>query len=261
MKNFKRFFIFLLWFLFFVTFTAEIVKLIFEQNPEIGHKQLGLANAFFWSSLFLIEMIMAGFVITFIVKYPSRRKRLVILSACHFSVILLFPVVFNDWSWTCLLYPWPHSLQAFDPKTPQVALMLSSVIGFIIVPLITLKWGAKGFCGYMCPHGAFFSETYGRVFSKRYNSFDWMRRYVPPIYFMIMTASLIAIIFFPDTITQLRSVQKMVYFITAEFLYFVICIPLLGGRSYCTLFCPMGYYVNGIVKLKNRLGRPTLSPK
>ena len=189
MKNLKKILVFLLWFLFFVTFTAEIVKLIFEQNPEIGHKQLGLANAFFWSSLFLIEMIMAGFVITFIVKYPSRRKRLVILSACHFSVILLLPVVLNDWSWTCLLYPWPHSLQAFDPKTPQVALMLSLVIGFIIVPLITLKWGAKGFCGYICPHGAFFSETYGRVFSKRYRGFDWMRRYVPPIYFMIMTAS------------------------------------------------------------------------
>ena len=261
MKIFKRFFIFLLWFLFFVTFTVEIVKLIFEQNPDIGHKQLGLANAFFWSSLFLIEMIMAGLVIIFIVKYPSRRKRLVILSACHFSVILLLPVVFNNWSWTCLLYPWPHSLQAFDPKTPQAALLLSSVMGFFIVPLITLKWGAKGFCGYICPHGAFFSETYGRVFSKRYKGFDWLRRYFPPIYFTIMTASLIAIIFFPDTITQLRSVQKMVYFITAEFLYFVICIPLFGGRSYCTLFCPMGYYVNGIVKLKNRLGRSTLNQK
>ncbi len=255
MKNFKKFLIFLLWFLFFVTFTAEMVKFIFEQNPDIGHKQLGIANAFFWSSLFLIEMVMAGFVITFMVKYPSRRKRLIILSVCHFSVILLFPVVFDDWSWTCLLYPWPHSLQAFDPQTPQLAMLLSAVIGFFIVPLVTLKWGAKGFCGYMCPHGAFFSETYGRVFSSRSGGFQWARRYIPPVYFFLMTASIIAIIVLPDSISPIRSIQKMVYFITAEFLYFVICIPLLGGRSYCTLFCPMGYYVNGIVKLKRRLGR------
>ena len=156
-------------------------------------------------------MIMAGFVLTFIVKYPSRRRRLIILSVCHFSVILVFPVVFDDWSWTCLLYPWPHSLQAFDPKTPQAALLLSSVMGFFIVPLITLKWGAKGFCGYMCPHGAFFSETYGRVFSKRYRGFDWMRRYVPPIYFMIMTASLLAIIFFQTLLRN--SAQSKRWFI------------------------------------------------
>ena len=250
-----RFFIFLLWFLFFVTFTAEIVKLIFEQNPEIGHKQLGLANAFFWSSLFLIEMLMAGFVVTFIVKYPSRRRRLIILSVCHFTVILLFPVVFDDWSWTCLLYPWPHSLQAFDPQTPQLAFLLSAVIGFFIVPVITLKWGVKGFCGYICPHGAFFSETYGRLFSSRYRGFNWMRRYVPPVYFILMMSGLIAVIFFPGAFSQIRSAQKMIYFITAEFLYFVICIPLFGGRSYCTHFCPMGYYVNSIVILKKKLKR------
>jgi hypothetical protein len=48
----------------------------------------------------------------------------------------------------------------------------------------------------------------------------------------------------------LRSAQKLVYFFTAELFYFVIGIPLLGGRSYCSLICPMGYFIRSMVKYK-----------
>ena len=243
---------FLLWLLFFITFTFELVKILFELSPATGHQQLGWANAFFWSSLFLMEMVMAGMVIYYLVNYPARRKRLITLSACHFSVILLLPTLLNDWSWTCLLYPWPHSLQAFDPATPKLAFALSLTVGFVLAPLLTYKWGMKGFCGYICPHGAFFSETYGRIFPSRPERLQWTARYVPPFYFTLMTLALFSILFKPELIIPLRSVQKYVYFITAEFFYFVIAIPLLGGRSYCRLICPMGYLMKHIVRLKRR---------
>ena len=87
----KEYLKFSLWFLFFITFTSEFVKIIFELSPNIGHQQLGWANAFFWSSLFLIEIIMAGMVICHLVTHPARRKRLAVLSISHFSVILLLP--------------------------------------------------------------------------------------------------------------------------------------------------------------------------
>ena len=151
MKKFKNSLKFLLWFIFFITFASEFVKIVFELNPDFGHKPLRMANAFFWSSLFLIEMIMAGLVIYFIIKYPARRLRLIILSACHFTVILALPMLLDSWSWTCLLYPWPHSLQAFDPATPRAAFYISVLMGFAAVPYITYKWGAKAFCGYLCP--------------------------------------------------------------------------------------------------------------
>ena len=125
LKKYSNVFRFLLWTIFFITFVSEFVKIVFELNPDYGHRPLQMANAFFWSSLFLIEILMAGIVVYFLVKYPARRMRLLILSGCHFSVILLLPVVLNNWSWTCLLYPWPHSLQAFDPATPRVAFYLS----------------------------------------------------------------------------------------------------------------------------------------
>jgi len=118
LKQYKNVFRFLLWVIFFITFVSEFVKIVFELNPDYGHRPLQMANAFFWSSLFLIEILMAGIVVYFLIKYPARRMRLLILSVCHFSVILLLPVVLNNWSWTCLLYPWPHFLQAFDPLFP-----------------------------------------------------------------------------------------------------------------------------------------------
>lgn len=252
MASARGYFKFLLWLLFFITFTFELVKILFELGPATGHQKLGWANAFFWSSLFLMEMVMAGMVIYYLIQYPARRKRLITLSACHFSVILLLPTLLNDWSWTCVLYPWPHSLQAFDPATPKPAFAISLAVGFVLAPFLSYKWGMKGFCGYICPHGAFFSETYGRIFPSRPKILKSVEKVVPPAYFTLMTVALIGILVMPELIIPLRSVQKYVYFITAEFFYYVIAIPLIGGRSYCRLICPMGYLMKRIVRLKTR---------
>ena len=249
----KSYLKFLLWFLFFITFTLELVKIAFELSPNVGHQQLSWTNAFFWSSLFLMEIIMAGMILYYIVRNPARRKRLITLSVCHFSVILLLPTLLDDWSWTCLLYPWPHSFQAFDPATPKTAFAISLFVGFILVPFITCKWGARGFCGYLCPHGAFFSETYGRAFASHPRRLEWAKDYIPPVFFALMVFGLIVILFKPGMIIPIRSIQKFAYFFSAEFFYFVIGIPLIGGRSYCRLICPMGYFIRIIVRLKRRL--------
>ena len=259
MQDTKKLFKIILWFIFFVTFSAEFAKIVFELNPDYGHKSLKAANALFWFSLLLIEIIMGGLVIYYIVNYPLRRLRLFVLSLCHFTVILVLPMVLDDWSWTCLLYPWPHSLQAFDPATPAVALYISLLVGFIVVPLVIVKWGVKGFCGYLCPHGAFFSETYGRVFPSRPARLNKIPDIFPPIYFTFMAVSLVIILLIPHTIVPLRTIQKLVYFFTAEFFFFVIGVPLLGGRSYCRLICPMGYFVLQLVKIKRKWKKsPTL---
>ncbi len=253
MKKFKTYLKFFLWFLFFLAFSFEFMKIVFEFTPAVGHQKLSWANASFWTSLLLIEMIMAGMVLYHLVRHPARRKRLFILSLCHFSVILLFPTLFNDWSWTCVLYPWPHSLQAFDPATPKEAFMISLLVGFFLAPLLTYKWGMKGFCGYVYPHGAFFSETYGRVFTIYPTRFAWAKNFIPPFLFTLMACALIVIMIYPGMVVPIRSIQKYVYFFTAEFFYFVIGVPLVGGRSYCRLICPMGYFMKLIVRFKRRL--------
>ena len=47
--NFKKYnnvFRFLLWIIFFITFVSEFVKIVFELNPDYGHRPLQMANVF-----------------------------------------------------------------------------------------------------------------------------------------------------------------------------------------------------------------------
>ncbi len=60
LKKYKNAFRYLLWIIFFITFASEFAKIVFELNPHYGHRPLQMVNAFFWSSLFLIEILMAG---------------------------------------------------------------------------------------------------------------------------------------------------------------------------------------------------------
>ena len=92
-SRYKIFFKFLLWLLFFITFTSEFVKIVFELGPVTGHKHLGMANAFFWSSLFLIEMLMAGILIFFFITLHD-----------------FFPAFF-EYIWVCRIQSIFHQLK------------------------------------------------------------------------------------------------------------------------------------------------------
>jgi hypothetical protein len=84
---------------------------------------------------------------------------------------------------------------------------------------------------------------------------------IPPTYFVLMVCSFLIILLIPHTIVPLRTVQKLVYFFSAEFFFFVIGVPLLGGRSYCRLICPMGYFVLLLVRIKRKWSKhKRLSP-
>jgi len=242
-----------LWLLFTITFMTEFIKIVIELHPTEKFEKTGMISAFFWSSLFLIEIIMAGLIIYYFIKHPPRRFRLATLSISHFSVILALPLIFHDWSWTAILYPWPHTLQAFDPATPKTVLWISLVIGFIAIPLLTIKWGVNGFCGHVCPHGAFFSETYGRLFKPHPKRLQKIGHYFPLVYFGLMTVGLIVILTNPSSVESIRNIQKMAFFSTAELFYFIIGIPLIGGRSYCMLMCPLGFAIRQIVKIRNKI--------
>lgn len=244
-----------LWLLFTITFLSEFMIIVVELHPTEKFAKSGTLNAFFWSSLLMIEIIMAGLVVYYFIKHPPRRFRLATLSICHFSAILALPLIFHDWSWVGILYPWPHTLQAFDPSTPKIVFWLSLSIGFIVIPMLTIKWGVNGFCGHVCPHGAFFSETYGRLFRPHPKRLRNIGRYFPAVYFALMAIGLIGIFVIPSSVEQIRNIQKMTFFSTAELFYFVIGIPLIGGRSYCTLMCPLGFMIRQIVKIRNKILR------
>jgi hypothetical protein len=83
-----------------------------------------------------------------------------------------------------VLYPWPHSLQAFDPATPQTAFVLSLGMGFVLAPFLTYKWGIKGFCGYICPHGAFFLKPMDEFFLHARNDYNGLPD-IFPLYILL----------------------------------------------------------------------------
>lgn len=161
-------------------------------------------------------------------------------------------MAFRDFTWMAVLYPWPQTLLAFDPKTTALVSSLSLFTAFVVIPALTFKWGTKGFCGYVCPHGAFYSEAYGRLFSSHSNRLHSVRKYFPPLYFLVMTAALALIFLIPSAVESVRQIQKVVFFLISQFFYLIIGVPLIGPRSYCTHFCPIGYEVKYLIKIKHK---------
>ncbi len=65
-----------------------------------------------------------------------------------------------------------------------------------------------------------------------------------------MTAALAVIFIMPSSLEPMRNIQKVVSFLTSQFFYLIIGVPLIGPRSYCTHFCLIGYEVKSLIKIK-----------
>lgn len=65
-----------------------------------------------------------------------------------------------------------------------------------------------------------------------------------------MSAALGLILMVPDTLEPVRNAQKVSFFLTSQMFYLIIGVPLIGPRSYCTHFCPIGYEIKHLIKLK-----------
>ncbi len=242
---------FLLWLFVAVIFVVDFVKIVLDLSLISGSIHQRFLTIFFRSSFFVFELIMGGLIVSFMVKHPERRLRLLSLAIFHYASVLVLPLAFRDFTWMAVLYPWPQTLLAFDPKTTALVSSLSLLVGFAAIPALTLLWGAKGFCGYVCPHGAFYSEAYGRLFPPPPGRLNGVRKYFPPLYFWAMVAALVSILVFPASLEPVRNVQKVAFFLTSQMFYLIIGVPLIGPRSYCTHLCPIGYEIKYLIKLKN----------
>lgn len=245
--------IILLWSLFFFAFLIEACKMILDLAAYTTHSHKFMMDMVFRSIFLLIEIIIVSIAIYYMVKKPQRRVRLLSLLSLHVITILILPLTTRDFGWMGVLLPWPFTMMAFDPRISDVVSFCSLTMGFAVVPLLTIKWGVKGFCGYVCPIGGLYSETYGRLFSNPIGRLRSVGRLLPPIYFCFMALSLLLIWYQPALIAPLRKIQIIIVFIAAHFFYLVIGIPLVGARSYCNLICPLGYEIRKIVQIKNSL--------
>jgi hypothetical protein len=240
----------LLWGFVTAIFAVDLVKIAMDLSIVSRSMHQQFLTTFLRSTFGLFELIMAGLIAYFAVTHPERRARLASVAFFHYASVLALPLAFRDFTWMAVLYPWPQTLLAFDPKTTTLVAVLSLAVGFIAVPALTLVWGAKGFCGWVCPHGAFYSEALGRLFSPPAGRLPSLRRYGPPAYFLFMTVALASILFVPSVTEPVRQVQKVAFFLGSQLLYFVVGMPLVGPRSYCTHLCPIGLEVGCIVRAR-----------
>ncbi len=250
----------LLWLFVTAIFVADALKILYDLSLIGGSAHQEMLTKFFRSSFGAFELIMLFLIIYFMVKHPTRRARLISLALFHVTFVLVIPMALRDFTWMAVLYPWPQTLLAFDPKTPSIVLGLSLFVGFAVVPILTLKWGAKGFCGYVCPHGAYYSEAYGRLYHPKPGRLKWMKKYFPALYFAAMVVAALLIVLMPDSLDPVRRTQKVAFFITSQFLYLIVGVPLVGSRSYCTHFCPLGYEVGLLLKIQSHLRRRQPNP-
>src|SRR5512138_393116 len=236
----------------FVTaiFLVDLVKIAMDVSLIARSMHRQFLNTFLRSTFGLFELIMLGLIVYYAVTRPERRARLVSVASFHVLSVLVLPLALRDHTWMAVLYPWPQTLLAFDPRTTTLVMVLSLVVGFVVVPALTLKWGSKGFCGWVCPHGAFYSEAFGRLFSPPPGRLPALRRWGPVAWFLLMTVALAAILISPAATEPVRNAQKVAFFVGSQLLYFVVGIPLIGARSWCTHLCPLGWEVNGIVRLQ-----------
>lgn len=249
--NLKKIGKFILWFLFLAAFLFDAYKLIIETSPDNLHSHRFMMDMLLRTVFLIIEIIIVGLAIYFIITRPKRRVRLISLLCCNILTVAVLPIATRDFAWMGALLPWPITLLAFDPRTSRVLSVFSMVFGFLVVPLLTVRFGAKGFCGYICPMGGMYSETYGRLFHSPPGKLRILARIIPPIYFLLMTVSLFLIWYNPSLFPPIRRMQILMLFITSHFFYFVIGIPLIGGRSFCSLICPLGYEIRKIVRFRN----------
>jgi len=161
-------------------------------------------------------------------------------------------------AWTPLLMrslnAWPLNLSAFKlapvvgPGDPAwwhtvavVGVVWAAVLTFIVIPLITIRWG-KIYCSYICSCGAL-AETVGNGFRHRGPKGDTPRKLERAGFLFIVLATL-------ATVADLFGFSNVSHYYNVWIgtaLSGAVAIglyPFLGQRVWCRMWCPLAFWMN-----------------
>ena len=236
---------------------------------------LGQNSGFFYITIYTILVVTMGIYV--ILKYKLDTHitvRTLSLMTIQISIgyILVYPkfsYIFSPfknhiqphWTYYQLVYVWPLELQplVWNIKQPDwllnVDLFLPYVIfsSFLMFPLISLIWGKRIFCSWICGCGAL-AETAGEPFRKKAlkNQFSYKLEWIK--YIILLITVFLTIYMLKENIYSSNNSQEnyghsyFVYWFVVLFLLSSIIgvglYPVWGGRIWCRFFCPMAAFLS-----------------
>lgn len=266
----------------------------FSDIPSILQYDLGFrtVDGAFWGTM-LYSVLIVGFGVKAMRKYPSKTQRRRYLSLMTFQVVFLFgiPEVIAPWvistgsgldffggdrPWKLYgaFIPWPLSVYSIvdgpsymdHTNATSIAIMwvlLGSVVSFILIPLYVRNQGQR-FCSYLCGCGGL-AETLGdafRSFAPKGLVAKKLEKLGRGIWLLaILVTGLILndawqLVSTPALFHAKLFAEKWYTLMVDFWLASVIGValyPYFGNRMWCRFACPLRAYMETIAKYTTTL--------
>jgi|GEM_PF-1132518 len=246
----------------------------------------------FWGTL-IYSMLIVGFGLKAMVKYPSKTQRKRYASLILFQAVFLFGIpeiiapwiistgslldIFGGarpWKWYAMVIPWPLSLYSIvdapgyitHPKAESIAFLwtlIGCTVSFVIIPLY-VRFQGQRFCSYMCGCGGL-AETVGDAFrsfapkgqlAKRLEKFGrvvWVLAIGVTLLILNDAWNLLSI----SVLSNAKFFAERWYLLMVDFwlasVIGVALYPYLGNRVWCRFACPLRAYMETIAKYTTKL--------
>lgn len=164
-------------------------------------------------------------------------------------------------------YLWPLRIESLYPQelaqAPAYFAVYSIVASLVAVPLLTLRFGKRWYCSWVCGCGGLantFGDPFRHLTSKSERAWRFERISVHTVLALaVLTTALVALDFFlgasvPALHAVASPLRRAYGFVIGAVLAGVVGVgvyPLLGPRVWCRSFCPMAALL-GLIQKRGR---------
>jgi polyferredoxin len=170
-------------------------------------------------------------------------------------------------------YLWPLKIEYLYPATlselPPYFVVYSLLASFVAVPALTLTFGKRWYCSWICGCGALtntFGDPWRHLSSKSERAWAFERISIHAVLVLaVLTTGIVAARFFwgadyPAFAAFADRLQSVYAFFVGAILSGIVGVavyPILGPRVWCRYFCPMA----ALLGLLQKLGRFRIAVK
>lgn len=252
-------------------FFGFYVVLYFTEWLEPAARALGLRNKWFlYGALYCV--LMAAGAVYFLRRHGSSRYnrwRIAVNLAVQVLLAFLLPFLMEVLGQRSFYfsYLWPLKIEYLYPsvilKYPILIVLYSLLGSFVAVPLLTLLFGKRWYCSWICGCGALantFGDPWRHLSSKSTRA--WRFEQVSIHVVLVVTVAATVLISVNWAVGERYAGFASVAFRVQEaygfFVGFLLAAavgvgfyPVLGTRVWCRFFCPMA----ALLGLLQKLGR------